>query len=81
MIFNYVEGLSLAKKVVFLKGESLTLTQTVLQFNFKGALSGLRQCLATESPLKMMKNAFYFTSEALSFSRCLSFSVDFLVMY
>ena len=27
----------------------------------KGALLGLRQFLATESPLKMMKNAFYFT--------------------
>ena len=26
---------------------------------FKGALSGLRQFLATESPSKMMKNAFY----------------------
>ena len=39
---------------------------------FKGALSGLRQFLAIESPLKMMKNAFtsmlspqYFTSKAL----------------
>ena len=32
---------------------------------FKGALSGLRQFFATESPLKMMKNAFYFTSKAL----------------
>ena len=32
---------------------------------FKGVLSGLRQVLATESPLKMMKNAFYFTSKAL----------------
>ena len=31
----------------------------------KGALSGLRQFLATESPLKMMRNAFYFTSKAL----------------
>ena len=31
----------------------------------KGPLSGLRQLLATESPLKMMKNAFYFTSKAL----------------
>ena len=31
----------------------------------KGALSGLRQFLVTESPLKMMKNAFYFTSKAL----------------
>ena len=31
----------------------------------KGALSGLRQFLATESPLKMMKNVFYFISKAL----------------
>ena len=29
-----------------------------------GALSGLRFFLAIESPLKMMKNAFYFTSKA-----------------
>ena len=42
---------------------------------FKGALSGLRQFLATESPLKMMKYAFYFTSEALfilKIFKCLS---------
>ena len=32
---------------------------------FKGALSDLRKFLAIESPLKMMKNAFYFTSKAL----------------
>ena len=32
---------------------------------FKGALAGLRQFLANESPLKMMKNAFYFTLKAL----------------
>ena len=31
----------------------------------KGALGGLRQFLATESPLKVMKNNFYFTSKAL----------------
>ena len=31
----------------------------------KGALSGLRQFLAAESPLEMMKNAFYFTLKAL----------------
>ena len=31
----------------------------------KGALSGLRQFLATESPLKMVKDAFYFTLKAL----------------
>ena len=31
---------------------------------FKGALPDLRQFLATEISLKMVKNAFYFTSEA-----------------
>ena len=31
----------------------------------KGALSGLIQFLAAESCLKMMRNAFYFTSKAL----------------
>ena len=37
-----------------------------LKFLFiKGTLSRLRQFLTTESPLKMMKNAFYFTSKAV----------------
>ena len=31
----------------------------------KGAFSGLRQFLAAESPLKLMKNAFYFMLKAL----------------
>ena len=31
----------------------------------KGALSVLRQFLATESPLQMMKNALYFTLKTL----------------
>ena len=31
----------------------------------KGELSGLRQLLATESHVKMMKNASYFTFKAL----------------
>ena len=31
----------------------------------KGTLSGVRQFLANESPLKMMKNGFYFTLKAL----------------
>ena len=38
---------------------------------FKGVLSGLRQVLATESPLKMMKNAFYFNLKLFWFSRYL----------
>ena len=35
------------------------------QSNFKGALKGLRQFLIIESPLKMIKNAFYFQLKAL----------------
>ena len=34
-------------------------------FLLKGALESLRPFLMTESPLKMMKNAFYFTLKAL----------------
>ena len=33
-------------------------------FSFKGAFSGLRQFLATENPLKVIKNAFYITLKA-----------------
>ena len=40
---------------------------------FKGALSGLRQFLANKSPLKMMKNAFYFTSKAIFILKILKF--------
>ena len=39
----------------------------------KGTLSGLIQFLAAESPLKMMKNAFYFTSKALSVLKIFKF--------
>ena len=34
-------------------------------FDFKGVLFDLRQFLITESSLKMMKNAFYFTLKAI----------------
>ena len=37
----------------------------IIKIYMKGALSGLRQFLATKSPLKMMKNAFYLTSKVL----------------
>ena len=33
--------------------------------SLKGALKGLKQFLTIESPLKVMKNAFYFTVKAL----------------
>ena len=32
---------------------------------FKGALSEVRPFLATKSPVKMMKNAFYFTVKGI----------------
>ena len=32
--------------------------------HFQGTLEGLRQFLITESPLEMMKNAFYFILKA-----------------
>ena len=39
----------------------------------KGALSGLKIFLATESSLKMMKNAFYFTLKALFVLKIIKF--------
>ena len=50
-----------------------TLTTLSYFTTIKRAFSSLRQFFSTKSPLRMMKNAFYFTSKALSFSRYLSF--------
>ena len=48
--------------------EHLAGTMTVIYIShFKAALSGMRKFVATESPFKMMKNAFYFTLKALFF--------------
>ena len=47
---------------------------------FTGALPGLRQFLAIESPLKMMENAFYFTAKALSVLKIFKFCLEFSVM-
>ena len=41
--------------------------------SLKGALSSLRLLLATESPLKLMKNAFYFILKALLAVRIFTF--------
>ena len=46
----------------------------------EGALSGLRQFLATESLLKVMKNVFYFTLKALFVLKIFRFLFDFLVI-
>ena len=63
--------------ISFLLGRSLP----YLKYVFKGPLSGLRQFLAIESPLKMMKNAFYFTSKALLVLKIFKSCLDLLVMY
>ena len=42
--------------------------------SIKSALSGTRYYLTTESPLKKMKNDFYFTSEALFVLKLMNFS-------
>ena len=41
-------------------------------FSVKDPIPGLKQFLATLSPIKMMKNAFYFTLKALFFLKLLS---------
>ena len=47
---------------------------------FKCALKGLRKILASESPLKMMKDAFYFTLKLLAFTKCLNFCLECFVI-
>ena len=55
------------------------LAGTTNVYIFKSAFLGVRQFLATESPLKVMKNAVYFILFHLfSFSRYLSFCLEFL---
>ena len=45
----------------------------LLDNDVKGALSGLRQFLANESPLKMIKNTFYFPLKDLSILKIFKF--------
>ena len=72
MYFNFKE--------VFATQISLTLPVPCIWCYFiKGALSGLRKFLATESHLKIMI-FFYFTLKALFFLKIFSFCLDFLVM-
>ena len=56
-------------------------TRILYYKNIKGTLSGLRQFLATEKPLKMMKKAFYFTLKALFVLKIFTFCIDFLIRY
>ena len=54
---------------------------TIINYqSIKAPPSGLRQFLATESPLKMKKNAFDFRLKTLFILKYLHFCPDFLVM-
>ena len=46
-------------------------------FFLKGAASGLIKSLAAESPLKVMKNAFYFTLKAVFVLKAFKFALAF----
>ena len=48
---------------------------------FKATVSGLRQFLTIESPLKVMKNAFNFTLKALFILKIFKSCLEFLIMY
>ena len=74
---SIVIELSIRKSFVF----NFWKKQCVICKYFKSPLSGLRQFLATESPVKTMKNAFFLRQKLFSFSRYLSFCLDFLVVY
>ena len=54
---------------------------TLLKLGIKGALSGLRQFSATESPLEIIKNAFISIQKLFSFSRYSIFCLDLMVTY
>ena len=51
------------------------------QYGFRAALSDLRQFLAIETPLRMMKNAFYFTLKSLFVLKIFKFLSWLLVIY
>ena len=59
VLYNYIQDNPIFTSIISY------FCHNALMHGFKGALSSLRPFLATESPLKMMKNAFYFTSKAL----------------
>ena len=71
----YDKDLIFPKRKIYLFkiGNRNTRKKVWKMFKVKGPISGLRQFLTIESPLKMMKNAFQFLLKALSFLRYLYF--------
>ena len=69
IIFIKDLNLSMLTEVMPIKKKSILPDNSFLHMlyilqHFKGALSGLRQFLVTEIPLRMMTSAFYFTLKA-----------------
>ena len=58
------------KKVTYFRKKYPDCIHLYVEFLTESALSGLREFLANESPLNMMKNAFYFTF-VLKIFKCL----------
>ena len=65
-------NLQLISKTAFMT-DSLYLGKIQMNITIKGAPSGLRKNLVTESPLKIIKNAFSSTLEALFFLKLFKF--------
>ena len=49
-------------------------------YAFKGSMLDRRQSLTVDSPVKTMKNAFYFMSKAVFFLEIFTILYDFLVV-
>ena len=64
---SYSDGFGMKSIIICCLGRDLEVSR------IKGAVSGLRQFLANEVSLKMMKKAFYFTSKALSVLKIFNF--------
>ena len=65
--FSCSDGFDMKSIIICCLGRDLEVSR------IKGAVSGLRQFLANEVSLKMMKKAFYFTSKALSVPKIFNF--------
>ena len=65
MSLYFPENLNIILLIAFTAFINSTHNERYFRSKIKGALLGLKHFLATENPLKMMKNAFYFTLKAL----------------
>ena len=72
-ILLYEFGVTILNQNMAKKAKLFYMNTGSFIIHIKGALSGLRQFLAAESPLKMMTNAFYFTSKALFILKVFNF--------